>query len=1189
VAADNELAVVVRAIVDDFIGGMNRAKTEVKDFGATATAEFEKVEGASENLSHVWKSLFEAFIGVEIINGLKKIADLADDASNRLESAAQSAKNFGKAFNADDMESWLEKFARSAQGGGYAINDMRDAVQRFTAVGLDGAQVERALADTANLAASRHMDFAQAAQIVSYALTGHVEMLTRYGIISREAAKSIHTVEDAMRALEHATSGEAAKRADELAGAFGRLGTSITLLGEKFGQALIPYFDAAANALTNLANAFANLPDWLQKAAAGVTFVSLALMSLGLLLPAVVKAVAFLGNGFSILASAGRVAWSALSTLGSLIAGTLVPAFTGLISYVAQAVTAIGVDLVGADAAAAGSFAAMASPIIAVAAAIAGLVAAAVLLSGHWNDVMHHMSVAWDEFYNNILTKAQTLGKILGGQAAAMQALQRGDIAGYLRAEQQVHNSITGAMPQTTHWIDESASNVGSAIVDAAKQAWSAITGFFSGHSGNVSVPSAQFGGVIPGGGHGGRSGSRRGRSSARRTPDGHGEATIYFDDSDAVDTITTAMTDQRDALTRSLEDLRHEGAMAQAQGKMTPQLQAQLADREAKVREEIAAIEESIAQRKLEIAQFDYATDHSKKNLDAITVAAGAFQKAVDAATQATNRRIEADAAAARASQKHGGGTILDQLLQRAGIPLTASGSLNWSAVLMEAVQRSKSFADVMKVVNELMNVFAQIIDAFRPVIDLLLKGVIFVANGFIALWNVIASILNLFGLHVQKLKQLSYDVQDAATPFLKIVHDIPTLNELASGNIGPLYAAGQHDYIYNNITDPLVNQMQDPSLGGGLLGKLIEIIAVLEGIKILMGLFGGGGGGLFGGLSHIFSFGGKSGLSGLEAALGGIHLGGATLGSALLAVAGGAILGRVAGQLFGGGSHDTWGEIGGALGGGLGATLGMFGLAAGPLGALAGAALGSILGGIFGHKDNPAQMPDKYNTQSWGQDNANLWGATSSNPMNANGQQFVMDPQLAQMTGGKGLLQWLGQYIQQTGGKGLTPQQIAEFQGENVAVPIPDGKNGILDLANGLQVQWQQLYNDATAAFQKVFDGVGQMASQTGQNIASVASNVVRYVDASTNDLANSAQQTVAQQTQATQQLLATVSSTLERVAPAGSNVRTQPIAGVTLHNYGDINNVGDLEDVGQQIALAQMRAQRIFAYRLDRAGYY
>src|SRR5579884_167947 len=108
---------------------MNRAKTEVKDFGATATAEFEKVEGASENLSHVWKSLFEAFIGVEIINGLKKIADLADDASNRLESAAQSAKNFGKAFNADDMESWLEKFARSAQGGGNAINDMRDAVQ----------------------------------------------------------------------------------------------------------------------------------------------------------------------------------------------------------------------------------------------------------------------------------------------------------------------------------------------------------------------------------------------------------------------------------------------------------------------------------------------------------------------------------------------------------------------------------------------------------------------------------------------------------------------------------------------------------------------------------------------------------------------------------------------------------------------------------------------------------------------------------------------------------------------------------------------------------------------------------------------------------------------------------------------------------------------------------------------------
>ena len=111
----------------------------------------------------------------------------------------------------------------SPKGGGYPIDEMRKAVQLFASLGEGPAQIQRAIADTAEVAAAKDIDFAEAANIVRMALTGHIEMLTRYGYISREAAKHIHTVEQAMRAIETGTSGAAEQRANKLAGDFGRL------------------------------------------------------------------------------------------------------------------------------------------------------------------------------------------------------------------------------------------------------------------------------------------------------------------------------------------------------------------------------------------------------------------------------------------------------------------------------------------------------------------------------------------------------------------------------------------------------------------------------------------------------------------------------------------------------------------------------------------------------------------------------------------------------------------------------------------------------------------------------------------------------------------------------------------------------------------------------------------------------
>lgn len=215
----------------------------------------------------------------------------------------------------------------------------------------------------------------------------------------------------------------------------------------------------------------------------------------------------------------------------------------------------------------------------------------------------------------------------------------------------------------------------------------------------------------------------------------------------------------------------------------------------------------------------------------------------------------------------------------------------------------------------------------------------------------------------------------------------------------------------------------------------------------------------------------------------------GGLTMGGALMVGAGAFGVGSAIGNLESGGgpgnTHGIWGGLGsiagvagaGMLFGGMGGIAGL--IAAGPAGwaVLAGGALlGGIAGGMFGHKDNPAQMPDKYDTGTWGQDNANLWGAgvgsNSGKLMNANGQQFSMDPTLAQQTGNMGLLQYLGKYIQDNPdqAKKLLGSLTGVFTGEDVSVPIPNGKNGILDLANGQQLDWKTLYGDAMQAMQDI-----------------------------------------------------------------------------------------------------------------------
>jgi len=209
---------------------------------------------------------------------------------------------------------------------------------------------------------------------------------------------------------------------------------------------------------------------------------------------------------------------------------------------------------------------------------------------------------------------------------------------------------------------------------------------------------------------------------------------------------------------------------------------------------------------------------------------------------------------------------------------------------------------------------------------------------------------------------------------------------------------------------------------------------------------------------------------------------LAGAFAGYEMATAPGGNLLGNVMG------AATTYESVASMFSGGAAASGG-----AGPYVAAA-AALFTLLS----HHDNPAAMPDKYNTQVYGQGLANLQGSGINGfpVMNANGQQFSENPTVSSSLGGVGELQYITQWIaanQAQAASLMSPQMLAMFSGLNYSAasgPITGGKDGNLILSNGQTVNWQNL---VTAAGQAVtaIQAFGSNAVTAAQNANALAAS--------------------------------------------------------------------------------------------------
>lgn len=173
--------------------------------------------------------------------------------------------------------------------------------------------------------------------------------------------------------------------------------------------------------------------------------------------------------------------------------------------------------------------------------------------------------------------------------------------------------------------------------------------------------------------------------------------------------------------------------------------------------------------------------------------------------------------------------------------------------------------------------------------------------------------------------------------------------------------------------------------------------------------------------------------------------------------------------GSLMGGGTHSTWGEVGGGVGGVIGTILGAAG---GPLGMAIGGTIGSLAGSLFGSLfgksgGNADTMPDVYATQQFGQAMGDYLGQDG-----ANGQQFYESNSIRNSLNGQDEAQYLSQWIAQNPTQAkqvLSAQQLALFSGND---QIVDMKNGQLKLGNGQTMQWQSFFTNVQDALSAIKD---------------------------------------------------------------------------------------------------------------------
>lgn len=290
---ENELSVIVRAIIAPFEAGMAQAAATLDKFTVQANAESAKVEAAGARMGGAFKGIMAGLaplIGLAVAGGavafLANCYNEAVRAKDAMNEAANSIRNMGGALNVGEMQAYLTTLSTGMAAGVASTNELYDGMQVLAEKVRSTGQLERVMADATELAARNHISFEAAANLVSKALQGNIGALTRAGVVTKDEAKALkdtvpeaHQVEALMELLEKKTR-NATAALDPNTVALGRMKNEMANARIEIGDALMPAMLKLITGTGDLTSAVDQLKPYIQ--AAVVAVADLAAVALGL-------------------------------------------------------------------------------------------------------------------------------------------------------------------------------------------------------------------------------------------------------------------------------------------------------------------------------------------------------------------------------------------------------------------------------------------------------------------------------------------------------------------------------------------------------------------------------------------------------------------------------------------------------------------------------------------------------------------------------------------------------------------------------------------------------------------------------------------------------------------------------------------------------------------------------------------
>lgn len=229
----------------------------------------------------------------QLVTATKDVGQHFDDFSGQVVTTDKKMENLG--FTNAQTESSLA-----------TLTTVTKNVQ--TAMGLEGL--------AADIARGRHIDLSTATAILTKVETGHVALLGRIGIQTKDATGKTISQQQAIEALTKLYGGQASAAAETFGGKLGVLETKASDLGVKIGTAVIPVIEQLVSdgigVVTWLGDANAATDGWLGRLTLLVGGGALAIITVTKIAGAVASTISF-------FASAGAAASSFAETIGLVI------------------------------------------------------------------------------------------------------------------------------------------------------------------------------------------------------------------------------------------------------------------------------------------------------------------------------------------------------------------------------------------------------------------------------------------------------------------------------------------------------------------------------------------------------------------------------------------------------------------------------------------------------------------------------------------------------------------------------------------------------------------------------------------------------------------------------------------------------------------------------------------------------